>query len=333
MTRPPHGEFGLIAALAEQFGAPPVEVRLGIGDDCAALAWPDGHCLLWTMDTLVEEVHFTFAYLTPRQLGAKSLAVNLSDIAAMGGEPRYALLSLGWPKDRPLSEALEFGRGLAEAARHYGVKVIGGDTVASPPGVVITVTVLGKVPEGEMLRRAGARPHDLIFVTGPLGEAAAGLLILQRGLALEQEVAAPLIQAHVNPRPQLAAGRLLAGSRLATALIDLSDGVASDLWHICRASGVGADLEARRLPVPPGVAAVARQLHLAPLDLALKGGEDYQLLFTSPPDREASLYQAFSQAGLGAPVRLGEIVAGAEVRLISADGDKIISGTGYNHFA
>ena len=203
-------EWDLIAALSREFGPAPAGVILGIGDDCAAIEIPGPDYLLWTVDTLVEGVHFDLAYTSLAQLGWKSLTVNLSDIAAMGGDPGPALLSLGWPPDRDRGEALAFAAGLAQAAREYGVAVIGGDTVASPGGLIVTVTLTGRVPADQMLRRAGAGVGDLIFVTGPLGEAAAGLEILRRGLELPSELQEALTEAQLQPRPHLRAGRLLA---------------------------------------------------------------------------------------------------------------------------
>jgi thiamine-monophosphate kinase len=332
MTKPLTGEPALIEALARIFGAAPPEVVLGIGDDCAALDLGGPDYLLWTVDTLVEGVHFDLGYTTLRQLGRKSLAVNLSDVAAMGGTPRYTLLSLGWPKGRDPAGALELAEGLAELGREYGVAVIGGDSVASGDGAAITITVLGTVPKGEMLRRAGARGGDRIFVTGPLGEAAAGLEVLKRRLTLEPALKEPLGQALLDPRPQLRAGRLLASQRLASAMIDLSDGVATDLYHVCRASGVGARLAGAAIPVSPQVRAVARILNQDPLDLALKGGEDYQLLFTSPPELAETLESAFRQAGLPAPLSLGVIIPGDSVLLQTPEGGRDISGAGFNHF-
>jgi thiamine-monophosphate kinase len=326
------GETALIAALQRLFGTPPPGVALGIGDDCAALAVAGEDFLLWTVDTLIEGVHFDLAYFSLPQLGRKSLAVNLSDIAAMGGEPLYALLSLGWPRDRDPAGALALGAGLAQAAKEYGVAVIGGDTVAAPGGVMVTLSLLGRVPRGEMLTRQGARVGDRIYVTGPLGEAAGGLEILRRGLALDSELHKALSQAHLDPQPQLRAGRILARQKLATALIDLSDGVATDLGHVCRASGVGARIPAATAPVSPRVKTLAAQLGLDPLDLALKGGEDYQLLFTSPAAQAPALFQAFAQAGLPPPLPLGEIVPGAGVWLETAAGEKDISGQGFDHF-
>ena len=329
---PLNSEWDLIAALSREFGPAPAGVILSIGDDCAAIEIPGPDYLLWTVDTLVEGVHFDLAYTTLPQLGWKSLAVNLSDIAAMGGDPGSALLSLGWPKGRDRREAQAFAAGLAQAAREYGLAVIGGDTVASPGGLIVTVTLTGRVPAREMLRRAGAAVGDLIFVTGPLGEAAAGLKILRQGLELPQELHVPLTEAQLRPRPHLRAGRLLARKGLATALIDTSDGIATDLYHICRASGVGARIPAAAVPVSPRVTAAAPHLGCDPLDLALFGGEDYLLLFTAKPAAAMRLPESFTRAGLAAPLPLGRIVAGDRVVLATSAGEMDISGQGYDHF-
>lgn len=331
MARPPAGEFGLIAALAELFGPPPPEVIVGIGDDCAVLDAGGPEYLLLTIDTLMEGVHFHLAWSGLRQVGRKAVAVNVSDIAAMGGRPSYALLSLGWPPDRELPQALELGEGIAEAARQWHLAVIGGDTIASPPGLTLTITLLGRVPKGELLTRAGAHVGDGVYVTGPLGEAAAGIEILRRDLMLPPEVREPLLRAHREPAPQLEAGRLLAAEHLASACIDLSDGIASDLGHICRLSQVGARLEAERLPLTPALVSAARRLGLDLLALALTGGEDYQLLFTSAAP-ESHLRERFHMAGLPAPCRIGEIIPGSEVLLAGPGGEQIITGRGYDHF-
>jgi len=328
----PLNEWDLIAALSREFGPAPPGVILGIGDDCAALAGNGPDYLLWTIDTLVEGVHFDLAYTSLAQLGWKSLTVNLSDIAAMGGAPGQALLSLGWPPARDRRGALAFAAGLAQAAREYGVAVIGGDTVASPGGLIVTVTLTGRVPGDQMLRRSGAQIGDLIFVTGPLGEAAAGLEILRQGLDLPPELKEALTEAQLRPRPHLRAGRLLAQEGLATALIDTSDGIATDLYHICQASGTGARIPAAAVPVSPLVQAAAPHLGRDPLDLALFGGEDYLLLFTCPPEVAGRLPASFSRAGLAAPLPLGRIVAGDRVYLETPAGDVDISGQGYDHF-
>jgi len=333
VSEPPiSGEFDLIRRLAVLFGPAPPGVVRGIGDDCAVLEDGPRHYLLWTVDTLIEGVHFDLSYTSLHRLGRKALAVNLSDLAAMGGEPVAALLSLGWPPSRPLSEALDLAAGLQEAAREFGAPLIGGDTVKSPPGLNLSLTLLGRVPRRELLTRDGARPGDLVWVTGPLGEAAAGLEILRRPLVVPEAVRRPLVQAHLDPRPQLAVGRLLAVSRLATAAIDLSDGIASDLFHICRESGVGAVLEAAALPLTDALRQVAALLGRAPVDLALTGGEDYQLLFTTPPEAAAPLRARVAAAALPQPAVIGRLIPGDRVWLEEAGGLRDISGTGFDHF-
>lgn len=334
MTQPgvPASERELLAELQRLFGPPPAEVILGIGDDCAVLPGRPGEYLLWTVDSQVEGIHFDRRYTSWRQLGRKALAVNLSDIAAMGGEPWVALVSLLWDPRRDLGSALEVAAGIQETAARYQVAVVGGDTARSPGPITVTITLLGRVPREELCRRDGARPGDSIYVTGPLGLAAAALAALQTDLALPEEVAGPLQAALLEPQPQLAAGRLLARQHFATALIDLSDGVAADLGHLCRLSGVGAVVFADRVPVPPAVTLVARRLARRPLDLALRGGEDYQLLFTAAPQQEAALMAAFAAAGLPLPTVIGAIVPGSGVRLRFPDHEEELTG-GFDHFS
>lgn len=333
MDKPLTGETALIEQLARIFGSAPPEVVLGIGDDCAVLALTPERYLLWTIDTLVEGVHFDLRYTSLKQLGRKALAVNLSDIAAMGGEPRYALLSLGWPPLWELAQALEIAAGLQEMAEQFEVRLIGGDTVRSPAGLMVSLTVLGQVSAGELRRRDGAQIGDRVYVTGFLGEAAAGLAVLRQRLELPDSQKAALVRAFLDPQPQLTAARVLAKHRLATALIDLSDGVASDLYHICRQSRVGAHLNAERIPISPAVRQVAALLSCDPLALALQGGEDYHLLFTSPPAAESRLYNRFQAAALPLPCAIGRIVSGERVYLDTPQGRRDISGAGFDHFA
>lgn len=327
------GERELIVRLAEIFGPPPAGVICGIGDDAAGLAPEAGYTLLWTIDSLIEGVHFDLRYTPLRLLGRKALAVNLSDVAAMGGEPQYALLSLGWPPERSLTLALELAQGMQELAGECGVAVIGGDTVAAPEGLTLSLTVLGRVKPQELLRRDQARVGDMIYVTGPLGQAAAGLEMLRHGLELPETLQQPLRQAFLDPRPELVAGRLLAEHHLASSLIDLSDGLASDLYQICRLSRVGAVVEAASVPVPPAVRQVAEMIGKNPLDLALQGGEDYLLLFTTPPEKQSHLHQCFARAGLAKPCCLGNIVSGTAVTLRTATAEIDISGQGFDHFS
>jgi thiamine-monophosphate kinase len=326
------GERGLIAELSQIFGSPPGQVLRGIGDDTAVVRPDKDYYLLWTIDSLIEGVHFDLTYTPLKQLGRKALAVNLSDIAAMGGEPQYALLALGWPPQRDLQGAVELARGMQEMAEEYGTALIGGDTVGSPGGLTMSLTVWGRVKPADLLRRDQAQVGDLIFVTGPLGQAASGLEILRKKLELPEAKKAPLLQAFLEPRPQVAAGRVLARHHLATALIDLSDGLASDLHQICLLSKVGAVVEATQVPVPSTVIEVGALIGKAPLDLALKGGEDYHLLFTASPGKKQEIQRCFQQANLPTPTCIGEIVPGAGVRLRWREEELDISGTGFDHF-
>jgi thiamine-monophosphate kinase len=221
---------------------------------------------------------------------------------------------------------------MQEMAREYGVALIGGDTVGAPQGLMLSLTVLGRVRPSELLRRDQAQEGDLIYVTGPLGQAAAGLEILRRGLELPEETKKPLLQAFLDPRPEVAAGRLLARNHLATSLIDLSDGVASDLYQICLRSQVGAVVEAERVPITPAVKEVAVITGKNPLDLALQGGEDYYLLFTGAPDKRLEMRRCFAQANLSEPWCVGKIVSGSGVKLRTKTGEEEISGTGFDHF-
>lgn len=326
------GERGLITELNRIFGKPPGRVVCGIGDDTAVIGPEKDFYLLWTIDSLIEGVHFDLAYTPLWLLGRKALAVNLSDIAAMGGEPQYALLALGWPPERNLREAMELARGMQEVAQEYGAFLIGGDTVGSPGCLTMSLTVMGRVKPKELLRRDQARVGDLIYVTGPLGQAAAGLEILRHNFGLPEEIKSPLLKAFFNPKPQVAAGRLLAQHQLATASIDLSDGVATDLNQICLLSKVGAIIEADCVPIPAEVMEVAKLTGRDPLDLALKGGEDYQLLFTAPPEKKPKIRECFDQANLTTPTSIGVIISGTGVRLQLKAEELEISGAGFDHF-
>ncbi len=217
-------------------------------------------------------------------------------------------------------------------AEEYGTALIGGDTVSSPGRLTLSLTVWGRIRPVDLLRRDQARAGDLIYVTGPLGQAASGLEILRRGLELPEETKKPLLQAFLDPRPQVEAGRVLAEHHLATALIDLSDGVASDLYQICLLSKVGAVVAAAQVPMPSPVIEVAARIGKAPLDLALKGGEDYQLLFTASPGKKQDIQRCFQQADLPTPICIGEIVSGAGVRLRWRGEELDISGAGFDHF-
>jgi len=327
------GERGLIERVRRRLGPAGGEVLVGIGDDAAAIAWPPGQVLLLTTDTLVEDVHFRRATATLREVGGKALAVNLSDIAAMGGEPRFALLALVLPPRCTVADVDELYTGLLDMAARYEVRLIGGDTCEAPDRMVLTVTLVGQT-DGPPVRRSGAQPGDAILVTGTLGAAAAGLAALERGpLPVPEEVAEPVRRAHRLPTPRVAEGRLVRASGLATSMIDLSDGLATDLGHIAEESGVGARVRLAALPVSEATREVARLLHETPWAWAVSGGEDYELLFTAPAGRAAALARRVTDA-TGTPVSLiGEIrPAGEGVSFVDADGSAVDVRPGFEHF-
>ena len=306
----------------------------GIGDDAAVLRPRAGFDLVITTDLLVEDVDFRLGggWTSPRDLGHRALAVSLSDAAAMGARPRFCLLSVGVPRavwrGRFLEEFYEGVRALAEV---YGVRIIGGDTSRTPEGVVIDSTVLGEVRRGRALTRGGARAGDQIFVTGALGGAAGGLKMLESG-AVQTSRGRPeggLLLRQRRPEPRVEWGALLSEKRLATSLIDLSDGLSSDLAHVCRESGVGARVEAASLPVDPLLVQAGVGGNEA-LRLALDGGEDFELLFTVGPRQASRLPREVN----GVPVtRVGEVTAErGKVRLVREGRARLLRPGGFEHF-
>jgi thiamine-monophosphate kinase len=253
---------------------------IGIGDDCAVLPIPRGHEVLVTTDFSLENVHFKQAWHPAESVGHRCLARGLSDIAAMGGEPLAVFLSLALPSRLPQSWVDGFLRGLLQLADDFKVSLAGGDTAESPGGILADIIVLGSVPKGKAVLRSGARPGDRIYVTGQLGASAAALDLLSGGKKLR-----PLdFGSHFYPRPRLAVGRFLREKGLASAMIDISDGLSTDLGHICDESGVGAELETETIPLAR--IKTGKSAREVPLRLALHGGEDYELLFTASPNKK-----------------------------------------------
>ena len=327
------GERGLIERVRRRLPAPGPAVLVGIGDDAAAIAWPDGQILLLTTDTLIEGVHFRRATSTLRDVGAKALAVNVSDIAAMGGEPRFALLALACPPDCGVADIDELYAGILEMAGRHGVELIGGDTCATPERMVLTLTLVGGLA-GVPLTRRGARPGDAILVTGTLGASAAGLASLEHGRSrLEPAAAAEIQSAHRRPTPRVAEGRIIRASGAATAMIDVSDGLATDLAHVAEESGVGARVRLAALPVSEATREAARALDQAAWAWAVSGGEDYELLFTAAPERAVALAARITTE-TGTPVsRIGEIRPAAEgVAFLDEAGRAVDVRAGFEHF-
>ncbi|HET8692850.1 MAG TPA: thiamine-phosphate kinase [Steroidobacteraceae bacterium] len=315
------GEFELIARHFARGGASRPDVRLGVGDDGALLAVPAGQELVLALDTLVEGAHFPKGF-DARFVGHRALAVNLSDLAAMGAEPAWALLGITLPSaDEPWLSG--FSAGFDALARRHGVALVGGDTTRGP--LTVTVTVGGTVPAGQALRRDGARVGDDVWISGTPGDAAAGLAILSGRLPAQGRAREALLARFQLPQARVALGAALRG--LATACIDVSDGLAGDLAKLCAASGVGADLESRELPLSAGLCSVA--MREARLSFALGGGDDYELLFTADPSERARL-QALD-AGVVLK-RIGTVSAEPGVRVDGAPPARD-AGHGFDHFA
>lgn len=250
-------------------------VIVGIGDDCAVLRLPPGHQALVTTDFSLEDIHFRREWHSPESIGHRCLARGLSDIAAMGGEPLAAFLSLALPPKLPQGWVDRFLKGLIKLADAFAVSLAGGDTTESPGGVMADIVVLGSLPKGASILRSGARPGDRVYVSGELGGAAAAL---RRMMDSKRKLNPLDFPRHFFPQPRLQLGRVLRVKGIASAMIDISDGLSTDLAHICEESGVGAEILAEAIPL----ATVGRPAHEVDLHLALHGGEDYELLFTAP---------------------------------------------------
>ena len=388
------GEFGVVDLFAAAAKKGP-HTHLGIGDDCAVLKVDHQRSLLISTDLLGQGVHFDVQALSPAQLGHKSLTVNVSDVAAMGGEPFGCTLTLGlWP-DTAVEAVEAFRDGFLECAQEHGVELLGGDTTKARNDLTVGVTILGWIQTSEVVYRSGARPGDLVVVSGPLGDSAAGLLFLQRygkraqapalrdspawrtPPAQDQTSAAapaptaaptaaptsaaapapapedsrdggkgqldrvpipgaePLVAAHLRPRARVELGRFLAQNRFATALIDISDGLLSDLGHICRRSGVGAEVWEERLPVSQALEQAADFLgeEEDPWSLALRGGEDYQLLFTVPPTLWPRCRASWEERTGETLHQVGRVGDTKDLVVVDRSGARRSARGGWDHFA
>jgi len=311
----PHNEKSLIqhirrvAARGERPGQ-------GIGDDCAVLAIPRGYEALITTDFSLEGVHFRREWHPPDSVGHRCLVRGLSDIAAMGGVPRAAFLSLALPAELPQEWVDRFVAGLLKLADRFSVPLAGGDTAQSPEGVLADIVVFGSVPSGQAVLRSGARAGDLIYVTGTLGSAVAALTQLRDGEKLRPRSNPK----HFYPEPRVAVGQFLREKKLASAMIDISDGLSTDLGHICEESQTGAVVHAELLPAMPGKDG---------LTFALHGGDEYELLFTADPKRRIP-----RQIAGVAVTRIGEITRGKQMKLaITNSKTQILKAGGWEHFA
>ncbi len=327
------GEFTLIAQLAELFRASPQGSIVSIGDDCAVVEGREGFFYLLTCDTQVEGSHFLLDLIPPRYLGRRVLAVNLSDIAAMGGKPRWVLLSFVLRKDIENTWWEELLQGIHEEAQAYGLEVIGGNLASTASAMVFDVTLLGEVERGRpLLLRSCAQVGDVILVTGFLGEAKAGLTIAREGSAEERERYFSLVERFFAPQPRVEVGQFLGDLKERIALIDVSDGLVQDLAHIGERSGVGAVIEVDALPVSPSLAEWCRERDIDPLPLVLEGGEDFELLFTLREDLAEYVIREVP-ARFGIPLHcIGRIVAEEGIRLKRGDTLEVVVPRGWDHF-
>jgi thiamine-monophosphate kinase len=329
-------EDELVATLRRVFSGEHPGLRLGIGDDAAVVETREGQAVL-TADILVEGVHFDRSLISPRDLGAKSIVVNVSDVAAMGASPRFALVSLVVPQDADPAWVVELEGGVRSACDEYALAMVGGD-LSGGPAAVVSVAVLGEVAPGRYVTRAGAQPGDRVVVTGTLGGSAGGLALAQASAsraraALGTDWGRALLEAHLRPVARVGEGQTLAGAG-ATAMMDLSDGLALDLSRLCSASGVGARVRLADVPVAPELTECSAVLGVDPLGLALSGGEDYELLATLPADRVAGAAEALDDRFGVALTDVGEITAGGGLSAVDADGsERPLEAEGWDHLA
>jgi len=330
-------EFELIALLTRNLPLHP-GVVLGVGDDCAILDTGGNTLLLATCDSLVEGVHFTFQTYSPEQIGQRAVAINISDIAAMGGEPRFALISLILPL-RQSQELIErVYAGLLQEAEQFAIAIVGGNISGAGKSeqLVIDITLLGSIERGNALMRSGARVGDILFVTGSLGDSAAGLYtILHPGNAYPSEERDALRSVHRIPRPRVREGRILGqlGPETVTAMIDISDGLSGDLQHLCERSNVGARIDTMQLPLSQALRTIASVAGHDPFDWALHGGEDYELLFSVAPGKEDLVFQAV-QSATGTSITAIGILCPAEegMKLVSPVGqEKVLVPRSWDH--
>ncbi|HET7454088.1 MAG TPA: thiamine-phosphate kinase [Solirubrobacterales bacterium] len=325
------GEFELLAKLRKRLPPAGPRVRLGSGDD-AAVTVPGG-ATATSVDAIVDGVHFRRDEAPASAIGRKALATALSDLAAMGGEAGEAYVVLGAPPDLDEEEFEALLDGLLGLAAETGTTLAGGDLTRAP-ALTLAVTVVGHARSADdLIPRSGAGPGDLLVVTGELGGAGAGRLLLERpGLAegLAEATADRLRARQLDPAPRLRSGRALAGAG-ATAMIDLSDGLAGDALHVARASGVALEIEAESLPLAKGVAEVAAAAGRDPLELAVSSGEDYELLAALPPERLAAASTAIGEAAETTLTPIGQVAEGEGVEL-RLPGGGLLESRGYDHF-
>lgn len=329
------GEFGFIARFSPSFLKKLPSGLVGIGDDCAVIPWKGRKKLLVTTDLLIDGVHFLKDRVSPFDLGYKSLAVNLSDIAAMGGTPLWAFLSLAIPPETEIAWLDEFFRGWQKLASRTGVHLLGGDTTGSRNSLAINVVVLGQADARHIRYRSSARPGDIVAVTGNLGDSEGGLQLILGNRPGKKFSAAEkyLVQRHYRPRPHLEEGRFLASRPEVRAMMDLSDGIDSDLRRIMESSGCGVKIYLEQLPVSAALQKCCRQHGWNLEAVAAAGGEDYCLLLTVAPEKFTVLAEKFFRR-FGRPLSaIGQVTPDRGKLVYLRAGRPVVLGKiGFNHF-
>jgi thiamine-monophosphate kinase len=332
-------EFQLIQSLPRRFSTQGLHPIVGIGDDAAILPSSSSQHVVISTDLLVEDIHFTRKTATLYDIGYKAAAANLSDIAAMGATPTAIFVAIALPPSFIEEDWHEFYRGLAVPCKRYKVQLLGGDTSASPTSLFIAITIMGQVAPGHFLTRHGAKNGDLIYVSGTLGDSAAGLAYLNQSKrppksAIRSKPMKYLVQRHLQPTARVPLGELLASQPYASSAMDLSDGLSGDLRHLCRQSRVGALIDSEQIPMSQQMQRYAKRIRATPLHWSLHGGEDYELLFTIPPQWQHELEKCakerripITHIGIIQPKRFG-------IRIVHHNQRQdVFSPRSYEHFS
>ncbi len=321
------GEFGLIDLIKKKIFSGDKRVVVNIGDDAAVIKSSPDRLLIFTTDTLVERIHFDLSYFTAEEIGWKAMVANLSDIAAMGGLPRYALVTVGLPKSMRAEDVLSIYKGASRIAKKYNCKIIGGDTTLTPKDLFISIALLGEVEKKSLLTRSGAKKGDLICVTGKLGEAQASYEFLKQ----YGRQRLPLVRKHLQPQPRIKEARILVKDLKINSMIDISDGLSSELFHLAEESKLGAVIYEQNIPISPKCLKLATLLNKTPLAWTLSSGEEYELLFTVDRKDQGKIKKIMSKVNISV---IGEMVDKKDgVQLIQKSGVmKNLKKIGFVHF-
>lgn len=335
MTIADIGETGLIKQIQKIIGSTvSPEVIIPIGDDSAALKTSNDVYQLLTCDIQIEDSHFRLDWISPYQLGRRAMSVNLSDIAAMGGEPKYALISLGLPKNLDLDFFNELYRGFRDQGDETATQIIGGNLAHTDEKIIIDIFLIGEVKSTQLMTRKGARPGDRIYISGLVGSGFGGYLALKQFDKEFTTELSDLVEAYLQPKPRLEAGRSAAKSGYCTALIDVSDGLSTDIHHLCSSSGVGAELYQLNIPISENLSIIADIVHSEIHELALHGGEDYELLFTMRQDTPQDVIDEIAVESGITLTEIGRILHKSnDIKVVDLNGKReLLQPSGWDHF-